>query len=231
MGVTNHVTATEVVVGTKGSALDIASGSKIQLVMDQWYEAPIDVDTMTIAQSQIDWRTQAQKEAAYAVDKKIDTSVCALFQYLNSSSVYGTDGQTLTDDMLLAIKQTLDEADVPMDDKRSVILDPSGLVDMLKIDKFIAAQYVNIGAVTNGKIGKSPIYGCIVRVTNNLTAASTGSYGCMLHEGAIAGAIQVEAPWEKLFEELHERRFQAEALWGVKETRDTFGYAFYTRHA
>jgi hypothetical protein len=228
--ITNHVTATEVVVGTKASALDPATGTKIQLVMNQWYEAPIDIDTMTIAQSQVDWRSIAQKEAAYSVDKKIDYYVASLFSTLNGSSVYGADGQTLTDDILLYLKQTLDEADVPLDGNRSLIVDPSGLVDILKIDKFIQQQYsANSGAVKNGTVGTTPIYGCTVRVTNNLVAATTGNYGVMLHSGAIAGAIQVQTPWEKKFEELHQVRYQAEALWGAVETRDTFGIPFYTR--
>jgi hypothetical protein len=228
--ITNHVTATEIVVGTKAASLDPSTGTKVQLVMNYWWEAPIDIDTMTIAQSQVDWRTIAQKEAAYAIDKKIDTSIGVLFSALNGGSVYGADGQTLTDDILLYLKQTLDEADVPLDSNRSLVVDPSGVVDILKIDKFVAATYAaNTGAIKNGIVGTTPIYGCTVRVTNNLTAATTGSYGCMLHSGAIAGAIQVQSPWEKKFEELHQIRYQAEALWGVIETRDNFGIPFYTR--
>jgi hypothetical protein len=227
--ITNHVTATEVVVGTRAAGLDPATGTKVQLVMNQFWEAPVDVDSMSIAQAQVDWRTAAQKEAAYAVDLKIDSTVCALFQYLNSSTVYGTDGQTLTDDIMLYLKQTLDEADVPMDDNRSLVLDPSGLVDLLKVDKFIQSQYTTIGAVQNGIIGKTPIYGCTVRVTNNLVAATTGSYGVMLHRDAIAGAIQLQSPWMEEGKDLHQTRFQSEALWGVIETRDAFGLPFYTR--
>ena len=231
IGITNHVTATEVVVGTKAASLDIATGSKLQLVVNQWYEAPVDVDDMTMRQSQINWGAQARDEAKYAIDKKIDSTVAALFPTLNSSAVSGTDGGSLTDDLLLELVLALDEADVPKDNKRSLILDPSGLVDMLKIDKFVQANYVNKGAITNGNIGQSPIYGCMVKVTNNLTAATTGAYGAMLHEAAIAGAIQIEAPWMEVYKDLHLTRFQHEALWGVKEVRDTFGISFYTRHA
>jgi hypothetical protein len=229
---TSHVTATEIVVGTRAASLDPAAASPgyVQLVMTYWWEAPIDVDTMTVAQSQVDWPAIAQAEAAYAIDKKIDTSIGVLFSALNGGSVYGADGQTLTDDILLYLKQTLDEADVPLDSNRSLVVDPSGVVDILKIDKFVAATYAaNTGAIKNGIVGTTPIYGCTVRVTNNLTAATTGSYGCMLHSGAIAGAIQVQSPWEKKFEELHQIRYQAEALWGVIETRDNFGIPFYTR--
>ncbi len=232
IGITNHVTASEVVVGTKASSLDISSGTKLQLVMDQWYQAPIDVDTMTIRQSQIDWAAQARNEAEYAIRLKVDSTVCALFSSLNTSAgVKGADGEEVTDDLLIELKELLDEADVPMDNDRFNIIDPSALADMMKYDKFIAAQYVAIGAVNNGQIGKSPIYGANVRVTNNLSGATTGAYAAMLHRKAIASALQIETPWMKPFEELHQIRYQHEALWGVLEVRDTFGVCFYTRKA
>lgn len=228
---TNTVTATEVVVGTKGTALNPLNTSAVTLTIDQWYEAPVDIDYMTIRQTQADVEEIAAKEAAYAVQKKIDSTVCALFSALNGGSLPNSDGAALDDDTLLAMKETLDEADVPMNRAdRSLICDPSALVDMLKIDKLVAADYVKIGNIQNGIIGNS-VYGCVVRVTNNLTAATTGAYGCMLHKRAIASAAQIQDTWVKEFQELHERRYHAEALWGVIELQDSFGVPFYTRKA
>ena len=74
-----------------------------------------------------------------------------------------------------------------------------------------------------------PLYGCTFRMTNNLTAATTGAYGVMMHKTAIIGVAQIEKAWRKVFEELHQTRFHSEALWGVLEARDTFGACFYTR--
>lgn len=229
IGVLNTVTATEVVVGTKASSLDIATGSKKQLVMNQWYEAPVDIDTMTIAQSQIDWQSQAQKEGAYAIAKNMDTYVATLFSALAGGSVAGSDGNTVDDELLLSLKQYLDEADVPMDNDRYLIIDPSALVDLLKIDKFIQAQYVTTGAVANGKIGTTPLYGCNVLVTNNLTAATTGAYGVMMHRRAIAGAAQIMDTYVLPYPDLHQVRYSTDVLFGAVEVRDTFGRAFYTR--
>ena len=227
--VTGHVTAAEVIVNTKHATLDML-GTMVSLSIDQWYEAPIDIDDMTLKQTQVDWEGQAQGESAYAISKRLDTSIATLFSTLNGSSVYGADGQTLTDDILLAIKELLDEADVPMDGSRSLILDPSGVTDLLKIDKFIAAQYVNIGRVKNGLIGNSPIYGCDVRVTNNLVDAGTGNYAVMAHKQAIIGIKQMQDSWTEKYPDLHTTRFCAECLWGVVEARDAFGVPFYSRH-
>jgi hypothetical protein len=231
--ISNHVTATEIAIGTKASSLDPATGSAKTLTVSYYYEAPIDVDYMTTRQSQVDWATMVQKEAAYAIAKKMDSSLLDIVYNLGgyTTSAYGSDGQTLTDDLLLYLFQTLNEADVPIED-RVLILDPSGVVDLLKVDKFIAAQYANnTGAVNQGVIGKSPIYACTVKMTNNLKAATTGSYAVMAHKEALIGVAQMEPSWAKEFKELHVTRYQSEALWGVAEYRDDFGIPFYTRHA
>ena len=230
---TNAITATEVVVGTKGTSLNPFATGAVTLTINQWYEAPVDIDYMTLRQTQADIEGEAAREAAYAIDVQMDTSVCTLFSSLGgySTSAYGSDGQTLTDDILIYLKETLDEADVPMvTGDRSLICDPSSLADILKIDKLVAADYVKIGAVTNGVIGNS-VYGCTVRVTNNLVAVSagTGSYGCMLHKRAIASAAQIDTAWVKEYEDLHLRRYHSESLWGVIEAQDTFGIPYFTR--
>lgn len=234
IGLTNHVTATEVVVGTKAASLDIATGTMLSLIMDQWYEAPIDIDTMTKRQTHVNLEAEARREAEYAIRLRVDTTVCALFSSLNSTTpgVQGTDGAAITDDLLISLMEYLDEADVPRDGQRFLILDPSAVADMLKYDKFVAQQYVQTGAVENGTVMNGhPVYGCAVRVTNNLSAATTGAYGVMMHRKAIASALQIETPWMKPFEELHQIRYQHEALWGVLEVRNDFGICFYTRKA
>lgn len=229
---TNVVTATEVVVGTKASSLNPFNTAAVTLSIDQWYEAPIDIDDMSSFQSQVALEEYAAIEAAYAIKVAMDSHVAGLLDDLGgyTGSAYGTDGQTLDDDLLLYLKETLDEADVPTTD-RSLIIDPSGLADILKIDKLVSADYVaRQGAIENGVIGNS-VYGCVVRVTNNLVAATTGAIGCMLHKKAIAGKAQMQKAWVKRFEELHNTRFQSEALWGAVEVRDDFGIPFYTRKA
>jgi hypothetical protein len=158
--------------------------------------------------------------------------VSSLYSTLNGSSVKGTDGTAVDDDLLIDVMETLDEADAPRDGNRSLILDPATVADMMKYDKFVASMYVAIGAVENGVIGKNhPIYGCTVRVTNNLTAASTGNYCVMLHKNAIAAKIQIHNAWTKEFEELHETRIHAEVLFGASESVDAFGVPFYSRKA
>ena len=227
---TNVVTATSVTVGEKGDALNPFNTSAVTLTINTWYEAPVDIDDQSAQESQVDLEEYAQTESAYAIKVAMDSAAAALLNDLGgyTDSGYGTDGQTLSDDILLYLKETLDEADVPTTD-RSLILDPSGLADILKIDKLVSADYVaRKGAIENGIIGNS-VYGCVVRVTNNLTAASTGAYGCMLHKNAIGGAATINKSWVWHYLDLHQTRYQSEALWGVVEVRDDFGIPFFTR--
>lgn len=231
---TNTVTATEVEVNSKASALNPFATTAATVTMDQWYEAPVDIDDMTKFQSQAAMEMYAVTESTYGINVAIDSYICSLFSSLGgySTSAYGSDGQTLSDDILIYLKETLDESNVPMVTRdRSLMVDPSGLADMLKLDKLVSADYIrNGGNIENGIIGNS-VYGCIVRVTNNLTGASTGAYGCMLHKNAIAAKVQIHKSWRKVFEELHTTRYQAEALWGASEAQDSFGIPFFTRKA
>lgn len=228
---TTHVSATEVVIGTKANSTNPFNTSKGSLSISNYYEAPVDIDFMTKFQTQAAMDTYAAEEAAYAVALAIDTSVNTLFSSLGgySTSAYGSDGQEFTDDIMHVLYETLLEADVPWSNI-SLICDPSTLIDLMKWDKIIAAQYGSIGDVSKGTIGKN-VYGAVVKVTNNLTAATTGAYGVLAHKNAIRGVMQMEPSWKEEFKTLHNTRYQAEALWGVAEYRDDFGIPFYTRKA
>jgi hypothetical protein len=231
---TNVVTAIEIVVNAKGAATNPLNTAGITVTMDQWYQAPVDVDVMTKFQSQAALEKFATTEAAYAINVAVDSYVCALFDDLGgySTTAYGTDGQTLDDNLLILASQTLNEANVPTTD-RSLIIDPSGLADMMKFDKFISSQYVAVGAVSSGIIGTSPIYGCKVRMSNNLTvsAGTVGNVGVMLHKDAIAGKIQMDESWMWEYKDLHTTRYQSEVLWGASVAQVYHGFPFYTRKA
>jgi len=229
VGLTNTVTATEVTVGTEGTISDFASGAMKSIVVNQWYEALAVIDTMTRKQSQAALMAEAQNETGYAVAKQMDTSVNVLFSALSSASRLGTDGSAITDDVLIAAVEKLDENDVPEED-RAWIFDPSAKADMLKIDKFIRVDYVRTPVVPNGKFGE--IYNAPVYTTNNLTAASTGAYGCYLHKKAIAFIGQENLKVTHVPQPLkHQETVMTESLWGVLEMRDTFGVAIFTRKA
>jgi hypothetical protein len=222
----SEVSTTEVTPGTEPTSTD-SSGTAVSITVDNWYEATAEISDLMVIEEEADYLGGAAKACAYALAKKIDTSIGVLFSALNSSSVYGSDGQTFSDDIFRALVQTLDESDVP-DDNRILIGDPSMKSDLLAIDKFIAVDYVRNPSVPTGTFGT--LYGSQFKITNNLTAASTGNYGVYAHRDALGIVIQKD-PRSKLYDMGYKfiQKIIVDAAWGADEIRDTFGKAFYTR--
>ena len=208
------------------------------ITIDHWKEVPVQIDDSTAKQTQVgNYLAIGANNASYALEKAIDAQVHALFSGLGTTQ--GADGQTFTDDILIAYMQTLDEADVPREN-RSLVGDPSMLADIYKIDKFMSFDYSQapLGqdgktvAGTGGFAGNIVAYKLPVFITNRLTAATTGNYGCLLHKDAIGLAIQSAPSAEKYrAHAAHSDIVNISAFWGEDELRDTFGVNFYTRKA
>ena len=198
------------------------------ITIDKWFEVPVQIDDSVKVQSHVgNLLGIAADNAAFALEKKIDIDVGALYSGLNGSSVQGSDGQTFTDDILIAMMEVLDEADVPKIG-RSLVGDPSTMADIYKIDKFVRLDFQNTQVVATGNIGQ--LYGIPVFISNNLTAASTGNYGVLIHTDAIGLVIQ-DGPTVEAWRE-HKRHsdiINVSAMWGEDEVRDAFGIPFYTR--
>lgn len=229
---TNTITATEVTVGTEGVQTNPFNTAAVTLPIDKWYEAPVTIDYMSRRQSHVDLVAYAEGESAYALSKKIDSSLCDLFSALNDGTIRGTDGSAWTDDILIAAVEEVDEADVP-EENRVWIGDPSVKADIMTIDKFVRADYFATDAVVTGMFRKD-IYGAPLLITNNLTAVSsgTGAYGVYMHKDALAIAIQENLSVDRVEQPLkHQIVINTTALWGVVELRDTSGVPIYTRLA
>ena len=226
----SEVTTAEVTPGTEATAIDAANATPASITVDRWRVAKIEESEMMLIEDHIDYLTKGAESCAYAIAKDVDTKCGSLFSTLAGSSVQGSDGQTLTDDIILALLEYLDSGDVP-DKPRYLIADPSSKVDVLKIDKFVRNDYIKGSApIMTGQFGE--IYGMPFLITNNLTAASTGNYGVMMHQDAIGLVLQanpysqrIPMPW------VHQTIYQVKVIYGAAEIRDTFGKSFYTRSA
>ena len=199
------------------------------ITIDKWDECPVQIDDGTKLQTQVtDLVERLGKRAGYELAKAIDTDVNSLFASLTGTWA-GSDGQTFSDDILIALMEGLDEADVPRSD-RSLVVDPSCIADMYKIDKFVHKDY---NQTLTGEIGKTP-YGDQIFVTNNLTAVSagTGNYGVLIHKEAIGLIMQKTPTIENFRWSLrHSDVINVHAIWGCDVLRSTFGAYFYTRKA
>ena len=228
----NVTEATEVVAGNEGTSGNVFDTAAITLTIDQWWERNVTIDTMSTRQSHVDLKKYAEDEVAYAISKKIDSTVCTLFSALNGGTVKGTDGSAWTDTVMRDCVEALDAADVDVDN-RVWVGNPSVKTDILGIDKFTRADYFAGEAIPTGQFRKN-IYGAPLYITNNLAAnpavGAVGAYGCYMHRDALAISIGddfkplvVEQPLK------HQIIVHGEALWGVIELRDKGGVAIYTR--
>lgn len=219
---------TEVTPGSEPTSGDLASSSPVSITIDKWYESSAEISDLISIETLADYMKGAAIETGYGIMKTVDLDVSSLFSTLGSSSIYGSDGQTFTDDIFIALTETLDEADVPDDGFRSLIGDPSMRADMFKIDKFVRMDYINGSPTTNGLFGM--LYNAKCKVSNNLTAATTGNYGVLAHRDAIGIVIQSNPRvryWDMGYKFL--TKIITDCAWGADEIRDTFGKAFYTR--
>ncbi len=201
------------------------------LTIDKWYEVPVQIDDSVKKQTQVGNLLQlAADNGAYELALTLDTDVNSLYSGLSSSSVYGNDGQTFTDNILIDLMELLDEANVPRAD-RSLVGDPSVLADAYRIDKFMSFDYSNdpLGG-QGGFSGRILAYNLPIFTTNNLAAATTGGYGVLIHREAIGLVVQdpIDMELSRVASAASDLIYMR-MLWGADELRDTFGKSFYTR--
>lgn len=219
-------TDAEVTPGTAPTPSDLL-GTAPTITVDQWRVAAAEISDMADIEDAAGYLEEAAKSCGYRIRKRVDTKLGSLFSTLSGDSVYGSDGQTFTDDIWRALIETLDEADVPSE-PRFLIGDPSLWADALNIDKFITTNYGGGQEILKGELGVK--YNCKVLITNNLTAATTGNYGVLMHQDALGLIIQ-KAPRSQIVPIKQEFRtlLMVDIIYGVGELRDTFGQSFFTR--
>jgi hypothetical protein len=220
---TGNVTA-----GTELTAQNCV-GTPTSITVDQWKGVRVEESEMQTVQDHIDYLGKAAQSCGYAIAKVLDLAMSAYFSGLGgyTSSAYGADGQTFTDDIFIYLVETLDESDVPPEG-RVLIGDPSMRADLLKIDKFVRNDYVKGGVIATGQFGM--LYDTKVLLTNNLTAATTGNYGVLMHPDAIGCVIQKNPYSQRIVDQLeHQIVYQVKIIYGSAELRDTFGVPFFTR--
>ena len=225
--VMSEISTSEVTPGSEPSASD-AAGTAASITVDKWFEATVEISPLMDVEVEADYMANAAKAAAYAINKKIDTTVGALFSALNSTpGVYGSDGQTFTDAVFRALVEQSDQDDVP-DEGRFLIGDPSTKSDMLNIDKFVRNDFIGGQPTSNGKFGT--LYNTQILITNNLTAATKGNYGVFAHPDAI-GVVLQKNPRARVYDLGWKfiTKIIVDSAWGADEIRDLFGVPFYTR--
>jgi len=229
--------------------LSAATNSVVNVSIDQHYEYSKLIEDIAEVQALASMRKFYTDDAGYALATQVDTKLFSLGEGLQGGTVGGTgaaawetavigsNGSTaytgnstnaadITDAGIRRMILTLDNADVPMDN-RSLIMPPIAANDLLGINRFTEQQYIGSGdAIKTGKIGM--IYGVDVFVTSNApTPAGTDRAGMLLHKDALVLAEQlgVRSQTQYIQQYLGDL-FTSDTIYGVAELRNDAGVAF-----
>lgn len=180
---------------------DAVTETQTQIQINKWYYNSFIIEDIVSVQSNYDLRTEYSNKAGYSIAKQVDSDVMANYSSWTNTAV-GTYGIDVGDAVLVAAMEALNVNDLPLED-RAFIIHPKQLSAIMKIDKFVKAdylgQYQNPTPVKTGPNNRyvwGEIYGIRVYYTNNLpTTAGTPTqyHNMLLHKEAIALALQ-QAP-------------------------------------
>ena len=229
------------------------TNSVVTVTINKHYEYSKLIEDIAEVQALASMRKFYTDDAGYALAKQVDDDLFALAEGFQGGTVGGTgaalyekaviggSGTTLftgatdnstdiDDDGIRRMILTLDDADVPMDN-RSIIVPPVAANDMLGIARFTEQQFIGNGdAIKTGKIGQ--IYGVDVYVSSNCPTITTGDaascrVGMIFHRDALVHAEQVGVRTQTQYkQEYLGDLFTADTLYGVAELRDNAGVAF-----
>lgn len=201
---------------------DAVTEGEIQLSINQhWYDA-YQIEDITKVQANPDLMKIYTDKAGYSVAKKKDATIADL--YTGFSQNVDAAGSDLVDSEILRAIQYLDDANAPMSDRHFVVK-PQVKADVMGLSKFVLFDSTGPGPdgarVQTGQVGS--IYGVEFAVTTQIVTA-TKTQNLMFHRDAIgiSSAIDMRIQSQYRIEALG-TAVVADSLWGVAETRDTFG--------
>jgi len=177
------------------------------------------------------------QDAGYALATKVDADLIATaianFTTVGMASdtglvvpaVAGSAGD-FNDQTFRDAIQLLDDADVPMDN-RKLVIPPAARNHIMGIDRYVSSDFVNGRGVVNGKIGE--LYGVDVFVSTNLPANSSGEKPCLLfHTDALVIAEQMAVRTQTQYkQEYLADLMTADTLYGEDVYREDSGVVIY----
>ena len=212
------------------------SGNK-QVVIDQHWEYSRLIEDITSVQALASMRKFYTQDAGYALASKVDSDLVATAianfttvghakdTGLVTPAVAGSAGD-FSDAAFRDAIQILDDADVPMDN-RKLVIPPAARNHIMGIDRYVSSDFVNGKGVVNGKIGE--LYGINVYVSTNLPANADGEKPCLLfHTDALVIAEQMAVRTQTQYkQEYLADLMTADTLYGEDVYREDSGVVIY----
>lgn len=161
--------------------LQARTEAEYTLIIDKYKESSFMIEDVVNIQAAYNLRSEYTRESGYALAQDIDNFLLGLRADIASHNggsqvIFNTSDGTATGTPLalnrasiLASKQTLDEANVPLGG-RKIAVSPGQYNDLLTIDEFISRDYIDGKPTANGVVGM--LYGMEVTMSTNITANS-----------------------------------------------------------
>ena len=228
--------ANQKVTETQVTLVADTSGNKA-IVVDQHWEYSRLIEDITSVQALASMRKFYTQDAGYALATKVDADLIATaianFTSVGMASdtglvvpaVSGSAGD-FNDQTFRDAIQLLDDADVPMDN-RKLVIPPAARNHIMGIDRYVSSDFVNGKGVVNGKIGE--LYGINVFVSTNLPANADGEKPCLLfHTDALVIAEQMAVRTQTQYkQEYLADLMTADTLYGEDVYREDSGVVIY----
>ena len=220
---------------------NVTEGEKT-ILLNKYYDVSWIESDLAQLQRKDSYRLRARRveKAGYALAKRIDTDILALYSGLGTGYiVIGGDGTTawdttangntgngsdLTDAGILALVRKLDDNDVP-NEGRFMIIPPCQKQVLLGIDKFVLYQNTNrTKELSMGMFGE--IYGFKIYVSTNCPsvtatdATTTYRVGIYAHKSAFAIAMQKDVTTKSQYKQEYKGDLiSCDVVYGVKMMR------------
>jgi hypothetical protein len=210
-------------VGSGGSVTNQQlSITSVEIVVDKWKEATVDVDDQAVAQSALAVIQEFSQAFGKAIAAQQDGDVAALHSSLTTYTV-GDGTQPLDDAMVRLAKLKLDKADIPMTD-RFWVLSPDAHADLIALARFSEAQATGLARglqVSDGLV--KGLYGDPVYVSNKIVTSTGIKKNLYLHKEALGIATQRNFKIETLARTKLSTPVCGHILYGVKVLRANHG--------
>ena len=208
-----------------------------QIVVDQHWEYSRLIEDITSVQALASMRKFYTQDAGYALATKVDSDLVATAIASFSTVGHATDTGLIvpavagsagdfSDAAFRDAIQILDDADVPMDN-RKLVVPPAARNHIMGIDRYVSSDFVNGKGVVNGKIGE--LYGINVYVSTNLPDNGSGEKPCLLfHTDALVIAEQMAVRTQTQYkQEYLADLMTADTLYGEDVYREDSGVVIY----
>ncbi len=183
VGYISNLTASALAANTNVTLEAISEASEI-ITVDTHEHVCFAVDNMVTVQQQTNMRRKYTEKIGYALGSSMDEILAALAA--SFSQTVGALGIELTDDNLIRAWQYLEDFNMPSGD-RFIYIKPAAYAGLMKLDKFMHADYVGGGGkgVREAYVGK--IYGADVYTSTPCNSPSNGDCaGWFCHKSGVA---------------------------------------------